>query len=303
MKKHGATWIGCLCALGCEILFGFSYLFTRDAAASASPFALLGWRFPVAFAAIGICTASGLMKISLRGKALKPLLAIALCSPVLYFIGETFGIGATTVSESGAFLACIPIASVLASTVFLKERPTRAQLAGIFITLTGVLITVFAVSGSTSFSPFGYAMLCIAVVSYALYSVFTEKAAGYTGTEITFVMLAAGAVVFPLCAVTEAALHGTLPALLSLPFTDAGFRTAVLYQGAGCSVFAFFLSNEAIARIGVNRTSSFIGVSAAVSIIAGVLILKEPFTLPQLIGATVILAGVYTANLRVSPKE
>ena len=42
---------------------------------------------------------------------------------------------------------------------------------------------------------------------------------------------------------------------------------------------SFFMSNVAISRIGVNRTSSFIGVSTVVSIISGALILGESFTM------------------------
>ena len=70
----------------------------------------------------------------------------------------------------------------------------------------------------------------------------------------------------------------------------------MLYQGVGCSVAAFFLSNAAIAKIGVNKTSSFIGVSTIVSILVGALVLGEPLSLGQMAGAAVIVAGVYTAN-------
>ena len=292
------TLVGCLCALGCEVLFGFSYLFTKDATNSASVFALLGWRFVVAAVAMGICVAAGLMKINLRKKRLKPLLLVALLSPVIYFVGETFGISLTTASESGAFLACIPVVSVIASTLILKEKPTRAQVCGILVTLFGVLVTVFAVGITTSFSVAGYAMLTLAVVSYALYSVFVEKATDYSGSEITFVMLMTGAVVFSLLAFGEAVVRGTLSELLRLPFTNRGFLIAVLYQGVGCSVIAFFLSNVAIGAIGVNRTSSFIGVATVVSIIAGVLLLRERFSVPQLIGAMIIVGGVYIANTK-----
>ena len=83
-----------------------------------------------------------------------------------------------------------------------------------------------------------------------------------------------------------------------MPFRESTFLIAVLYQGIGCSVAAFFLSNVAIAKIGVNRTSSFIGVSTVVSVIAGAVILKETFSLNQIIGAVVIIIGVYTANIK-----
>ena len=74
---------------------------------------------------------------------------------------------------------------------------------------------------------------------------------------------------------------------------------AILYQGIGCSVIAFFLSNIAISKIGVNRTASFIGISTVVSIVAGALILKENFSVYQLIGTIVIIMGVYVANANI----
>lgn len=298
MKDKNVLY-GCLCALGCELLFGFSYLFTKNATVSASALALMGWRFLIAIIVMGICTAIGVVKINLKGKNLKPLLIVALLSPILYFVGETFGISLTSASESGAFLACIPVASVIASTLILKNKPTKQQTAGILVTLVGVLITVFAAGSSSSFSVLGYVMLFVAVIAYALYSVFVEKAANYSSAEVTVVMLAAGAVVFSFASIVEALITGSIGSLFALPFRDAGFLIAVLYQGIGCSVLAFFLSNLAISKIGVNRTSSFIGVATVVSIIAGVLILHEQFSVFQIIGAMIIIAGVYIANFKL----
>lgn len=190
MNTGRDTLIGCLCALGCEVLFGFSYLFTKGATETVSTFSLLGWRFLIAVFAFGICASAGLMRIHLRGKKLKPLLTVALLSPVIESIAGTLGIGLTTASESGAFFACIPVVSVLASSLILKLKPTRRQMTGILISLLGVLLTVFAVSSSVSFSVIGYVMLSITVISTSLYSVYVEKAAEYSGAEVTFVMLA-----------------------------------------------------------------------------------------------------------------
>lgn len=294
--KQTSLMIGSLCAIGCETLYGLSYIFTKQATDHASVLALLGWRFLLAFIIMSLLAAVGLLRIHLKGKSLKPLLWVALFSPVIYFIGETFGISLTTASESGVFLACIPVASLIASAALLRKKPTRLQVIGILITLAGVLATVFAVGASSSFSMAGYAFLLIAVVSYALYCVYVEKASDYSGAEITYGMLAAGAAVFVTLAAAEALLNGDIKSLAALPFKSKEFLTAVLYQGIGCSICAFFLSNLAIAKIGVNRTSSFIGISTVVSIIAGALILKEAFSAYQIIGAVVIVIGVYTAN-------
>ncbi|MBQ9882554.1 MAG: DMT family transporter [Synergistes sp.] len=122
MKKNNDARVGCLCAIACEVLFGFSYLFTKNATEEASELALLGWRFFIAAMVMGICAAIGIIKINLKRKSLRPLLMAALFSPVIYFIGETFGISHTTASESGAFLACIPAASLIASSMILKKN-------------------------------------------------------------------------------------------------------------------------------------------------------------------------------------
>ena len=295
-KRNTNLMTGCLCALGCETLFGLSYVMTKWASAQVSALALLGWRFVLGALVMGLCAALGLVKLQLKGKKKAPLLRVALLHPVLYFIGETLGIRLTTASESGAFLACIPVVSLAASALILQKKPGRRQLAGILVTLLGVLITVLAVEAAASLSPTGYALLLMAVLAYALYSVLVEKADGYSSEEITFVMLLAGAAVFGTLAVARACVGGGLGLLLSLPLRDARFLTAILYQGVGCSVLAFFLSNVAIARIGVNRTSSFIGVSTVVSILAGMLLLGEGFSAMQMLGAAVILVGVYAAN-------
>jgi drug/metabolite transporter (DMT)-like permease len=310
-----STLTGCLCAIGCEVLFGMSYAFTKQATGSASTFALLGWRFFIAFIAMSLLVMTGIMKVGFaagenggpddglkrqksKGKrALREVFLIALFDPVIYFICETVGISRTTASESGVFLACIPVASLAASSVILRKKPGRVQTIGILITLAGVIFTVFAAgSGSASLSAAGYASLAAAVVSYALYSVFVESAESFSSAEITYMMIIAGAAVFGVLALAEALVRGDVGELLALPFRDKGFLAAVLYQGIGCSVLAFFLSNAAIARIGVNRTSSFIGISTVVSILAGALILNEAFTPMQAAGAAAIVAGVYAAN-------
>lgn len=295
--------IGSFCAVGCEVLYGLSYIFTKQATDHASVFALLGWRFLLALVVMSVLVAVGALKINLKGKSLKSLFVVALFSPVMYFIGETFGIRHTTASESGVFLACIPVASLIASAAILRKKPTRLQVVGILITLAGVLITVFVVGTSSSLSIAGYAFLMVAVVSYALYCVFVEKASDYSEAEITYMMLAVGAVVFITLAVMEALLNGDLYSLAILPFKSKAFLIAMLYQGIGCSICAFFLSNIAIARIGVNRTSSFIGIATVVSIIAGALLLKEVFSFYQVIGAVIIVIGVYTANAKIQSKN
>ena len=59
-----------------------------------------------------------------------PLLLVVLCSPCVYFIEETISVRHTTTSESGAFLACLPAASQIASASLLHGVFSVLQIIG-----------------------------------------------------------------------------------------------------------------------------------------------------------------------------
>ena len=291
--------IGSLCAICCEIIYGLSYLFTKNATSHLDMLALLGWRFFVSLLALFIMQFIGFYKFNLNLEKIKNLFPLSFLFPIAYFITETLGITYSAVSECGVFFACIPVASIIASTFILHKRPTKQEIAGVFISLFGVLITIFAVQSAAKFSLLGYFFLTLAVVSFAIYSVFVESVtANYSSKDITFTILLFGSIFFITIAIIDAYLSGNILFLLLLPFQNQSFLTAIIYQGIGCSIFAFFLGNMAISQIGVNRTSTFTGIATVVSIFSGILFLQEEFTKHQVIGAIIVLIGVYIANTK-----
>ena len=273
-----------------------SYAFTKQSTGTAGVFFILAWRFLLAAVVMTAGISFGIVKVRFGGKPLMPLFAVVFLCPGVYFLGETLGISRTTSTECGIFVASIPVISLVASALLLKKRPSALQVAGIVIALVGMLSCVAAAGLTSSFSPSGYCFLTIAVLSYSLYFVCVEKAAVYTGAELTYAMQLTGAALFTVLALLEAVHDGRVGELAALPFRDTSFLTSVLYLGIGCSVFAIWLSNEAIERLGVNRAASFIGVATLVSVLTGTLMLKEPLTPLQIFGAILIVLGVYLAN-------
>ena len=243
--------LGCLAAATCEILFGLSFIFTKSITAQVSDLALISWRFVTAFLFINLYFLISRRRININGRNLKPLTRIAILNPIIYFICETIGIRMTTASESGAFLACIPVVALIMSSL---------------------------------------------VVSYALYCVDVERASQFSSLEITYFMLASGCLTFGLFALSQGFLAGDLKELLLLPVSNPKFTITILYQGLGCSVLGYLLSNFAIANIGVNRTASFIGISTIISILAAVVVLGEPFSQLQIFAGILVVLGVYVAN-------
>ncbi|MCL2865677.1 MAG: EamA family transporter [Lachnospiraceae bacterium] len=295
--------VGIICALIVQLIFGFSLVFTSFGLAVATPMSLLAWRFLCAFMIFQICIWLGIIQVNLKGKTLTPLLIIAVFFPFLYFVGETIGVNLTSASESGAMIAVIPIATLTFSALILKIKPSKMQALGILVSILGIIIIVIRQGIDLIFNPLGYAMLSLAVISYALYGVFAQKAKDFSASEKSYIMSIIGAVTFTILASIENIIHGTFTNFLLLPIQYPTFLLSILYLGIGSSIGAFLLYNTAIDCIGANRAVSFAGVSTVVAITSGILILNETFTLIQGIGAVLVIAGVYIANVLTKRKK
>lgn len=82
-QKNRALPVICVC-VG-QVIWGFSYLFTRIAQNSASPTVVLSMRFLASWVIMTALIWSGKMSFSLKGKNFRPLLALALLEPPYYF--------------------------------------------------------------------------------------------------------------------------------------------------------------------------------------------------------------------------
>ncbi len=292
------TLAGVGAALVTQLLYGGSFVFTKDLTNTIDPFTLLGWRFTVAMAALLGLLAFRAIRIGVTRAALRPLLVLAAFQPVIYYVTETYGVMRTSASESGLIMAAIPVVMLLTSALVLGSRPSRRQVAGISVTVAGVVVTVVASGLRLGFDPVGYVLLLVAVSAYAMYAAFAERFAHASDVDKTFVMIASGAVCFGTVALAQHAAAGSLGALVTLPIDRPDFALGIAYLALGPTIGAFFLQNLAISRLGSTRFSTFVGVSTLAALAAGALVLGERLSPLQLAGGGAILAGVYIANRR-----
>ncbi|MCF6095563.1 EamA family transporter [Thermovorax subterraneus] len=64
---------GYLAGIGFSTIFGFSFLFTKNALDKVDPIKFIGFRFAVAALAVALIAALGIVRVSFKGKSLKPL--------------------------------------------------------------------------------------------------------------------------------------------------------------------------------------------------------------------------------------
>lgn len=134
------------------------------------------------------------------------------------------------------------------------------------------------------------------MIAYSFYAAQSTRIAEFTSVEKAWIMIFSGAVFFTLTDIITEIISGDLIRFLRLPFTGSSFLPAILYLGIGSSIIAFTCNNYGIEVLGTTASSSFAALSTLISVLAGILFLKEPFTALQGIATLLIITGVFITN-------
>ena len=148
--KIGSAGRGVLASVFSHVFWGFSFLASRTALDRASVFLLLSHRFLSAFLLIHIFLLLRPSLLRLRGKRVWLLLLLGLAEPVVYFIGEQYGLLHSTTIFSGVMLDWIGVLGLLVAVA------------------SATAYTLLSRGISAEFSPFErcYTMLGIGAVAF-----------------------------------------------------------------------------------------------------------------------------------------
>jgi drug/metabolite transporter (DMT)-like permease len=295
--KDKTEYLAIFAGLMVSVIFGFSFLFTKEALDSIQPFHLLGFRFACAALSLTILKFLGLIKIDFKAKKINILLILALFQPVAYFIFETLGLKLSTASEAGMMIALIPVVVAILAAVFLGEVPSNKQLLCIITSVLGVLF-IIVMKSNTQFSKqaTGLFLLLGAVFSAGIYNILSRKSSlEFSSVEITYIMMMIGAVAFNGVSLVRHYLNNQLSSYF-VPLANIDILMAVLYLGVLSSVMAFLMVNFMLAKLEAYKSAVFTNLTTIISVLAGVLLRGEPFYWFHLLGGLLIILGVWGTN-------
>lgn len=298
MSSKSAKVLPILAGIGMAVIWGFSFLFTKETLDHTSPLQLLGFRFGVAALLLTILERFKIIRLNLKGKPVSALFLLALFQPGLYFMGETWGVKWTSASEAGMVIALVPVAITTLAAVFLKEKLNPKQILSVAASVLGVIIIVSA-QGNLRFGEhlWGIWALFLAVLAAGVYSILARHSSTkFTPLEITFVMMWMGTIIFNVLGIGQSIVEGSLAAYLK-PLQMMSVWWAILYLGVLSSVLAFFLSNYMLALLPASQTAPIMNLITVVSVFAGVVFRGEQFGWIQALGITLIIIGVWGTNV------
>ncbi|MBO5208257.1 MAG: DMT family transporter [Lachnospiraceae bacterium] len=296
MKKDQIkNWAGLplLAATVGNLIWGFSNAFTQVALTVASPSVVLAIRFLLAILVMSFFILSGKEKIDFRKPKLLYLVSLGIVE-LCYFYCESYGIVYTNVTCSGVVLAISPVVAIAMAAAVLKEIPTRKQVFFSFVAVAGVIMITVAEGMAGEIQPIGILLLLGGCLFSAVFRIINRSICGiYTTFERTYMVLLVSAVSFTIMALIEE--KGKISVFLS-PIVEPKFMIPVAILGICSSVGANLMVNYAAERLPIVRLAVFGAISTICSMVGGILFLGEPLTVMALVGAVLILTGIWQVN-------
>lgn len=211
-----------------------------------------------------------------------------------YFLTENTALE-ITLATNVAFIVCTAplLTTILSLLIYKKEKATAGLIAGSLLALIGVALVVYNGHFVLKISPLGDFLTLLAALSWAFYSLIMKKMFGrYRTTFITRKIFFYGVLT-------------VLPAFLIHPwqFSLSGLlQPAVwmnlLFLGVLASLICFVVWNIVLKQLGTVRASNYIYLNPLFTLVGSAILLNEHLTVMSLMGAMLILGGVYWAGKR-----
>lgn len=282
---------GHLAAAFTVIIWGTTFISTKLLLAEFSPIEILFFRFLMGLAALFAADPHG-MKETTREQEIT-FAAAGLCGVCLYYLLENVALTLTMASNVGVIISIAPLFTAIASRFFMKqeERLHAGFFAGLVVSMAGIFLISFN-GTSMNLNPAGDLLAILAAMVWALYSILTKRIGGYGYPTVQTTRR-----------IFEYGLIFMLPALLFFDFSwdFTRFRNPVylfniLYLGLGASALCFVTWNLAVKLLGAVKTSVYIYMDPAITVIASALILKEKITAMAAAGTVLTLTGLFLSE-------
>ena len=271
----------------------------RDA---IEPVTLNFWRWLIAalilapFALPGMAANRGAIRRSAGLLVLLALTGVGLFQTLVYV-----GLRTTTTVNAVLLNSSAPLFMLLCSWAIERERATHRQIAGMLISLAGILVILSRGEPDSLLQlefHAGDGWILFAMPMWGIYSVLLKRRPPELGGVLfLFLISVAGVMLLAPVFVLEA-LHTPLrwPPLWPTQWPTAGEAAAVLYVAAAASVGAFICWNRGVAIVGANAAGFTLHLLPAFGTLLAMVFLGEAFHAFHAAGVTTILAGVIVAT-------
>ncbi len=289
MKSRSSTILAHGLALFTAIAWGSSFIASKILLESYSPTQLMLMRFALAYLALWLCCPKKL-KLSFREEMCFAALAISGAS--LYFFLENSALTYTYASNVSIIVAAAPILTAIAAHFcFPDEKLGLSSILGFIIAFTGVAMVVFNGQVVLKLSPIGDLLSFGAAACWAIYSILLRKMVDkYENLLLTRRLMLWGFITGLPIALMEGRSFSLAPLI------NGEYIFCILFLSFVCSALGYIFWNSATKRLGVVVVCNYVYIIPFCTMLTGVLVLDEPLSLMGILGAVLIMLGMFIAD-------
>ena len=278
----------------CSLLWAGNWVTGRALRDAFDPVTLNFWRWLLATVVLAPFALPGLRgKWPLVRRHAGILLLLSLTGVAAFHSLVYLGLRTTTTVNAVLLNSSIPLFILLCSWILERERASARQVAGMLVSLAGILaILSRGEPGSLLRLELhaGDAWILLAMPIWGVYSVLLKRRPpALGGLEFLFVISAAGVLML---APVAAAIHLQAP----WPAPGKAAMLGVVYVALGASVLAYICWNRGVAVVGANAAGFTVHLLPAFGTLLAILFLGESFAAYHAVGIAIILAGVVLAT-------
>jgi drug/metabolite transporter (DMT)-like permease len=278
--------------------WGGTFVAARYAVGEAPPFFAASCRFIIASIVLVSLTAwqsrreQQSFPVPGNLRQLAGLFGLGLTGVFLYNAIFFAGLKLTTATNGALIVAINPLLTAILSALWLRERVSATQAAGLILSLFGVAIVIakgsLGVIASLSFNR-GDLIMLGAPLCWALYSILGKKALSrFTPLAATaYASVSGAALLIPAALWEHAASGGAVPG-----FSWLGWL-AVLQLALLGTVVGFVWWYQGVQLIGTARAAAFVNLVPLFGAVLAALFLGERLIGAQLWGGFLVILGVY----------
>ncbi|QEN05426.1 DMT family transporter [Thiospirochaeta perfilievii] len=281
------------------IFWGASFVFIKIIYKYTGPITMIFSRLVIASILLGLIYLFNKKREVIDKKDFPIFFLMGFCEPFLYFIGEGYGMKYVSSTHASVIIATIPIFSMLAALVIYKEKVTKLNIFGVFISFIGIVLMIGSKILREEGSILGFMLMFFAVLSAVANSLLIFKLGGrYSSLTIITMQNLVGALLFlPLFIVLEANT-------ITISIVNQEFILSILFLAIFPSVISFLLYISVLKKIGVTKTSSFTNLIPIITGVISFIFLGSRFSFREVMGISVVIIGLFmTQRVQKIPYE
>lgn len=275
------------------IFWGMSFVWSTQVYQSLNPTATIFLRLVVATVFFSAILFLFRLNEKIKKEHLRLFALAALFEPFLYFIFEGYGLKHTSPIIGSGIVAMIPLVTPIAARIFLRERLTAMNVAGLIVSFIGVIVMLLNKDLELTASPKGVIFLSVTVLVAVAYSIALIRLTKvYKPMTITWMQNIIGMVYFiPLVLIMEQFEPSDYANV-------GGYIVPLVCLGVFCSAMAYALWAFAYSKLGASKANVYTNLIPVFTAIFSYFIIHESLTVNKVIGIVLVVVGLAFSQLK-----